>query len=78
MSPSLVGVIGAILGAYLGWVDAKILTGILGAMAEKKKGEGAEGSLLVRYRGQIKALVFVGSMVGFPMIGYWAGVSLAG
>ncbi|MFD1694140.1 hypothetical protein [Roseibium aestuarii] len=78
MTPSLAGLIGAGLGLYLGWLDGKVLSGILGAQAERKRGEGAGNSILVRYQAQIRALSLGCPLVAFPIIGYWAGISLAG
>ncbi|EFO33622.1 conserved hypothetical protein [Roseibium sp. TrichSKD4] len=78
MSVSIVGLIGAVLGLYLAWIDQKILKGILQAAEMKNREGGGDGGIAARYRAPLTALIVVVPMVGFPIVGYWAGASLAG
>ncbi|MBO6755565.1 MAG: hypothetical protein JJ902_04525 [Roseibium sp.] len=78
MSLSIAGLIGAALGLYLGWIDQKILTGMLQAAEMKNRQAGGDGGFAGKYRAPLQALIIAVPMVGFPIIGYWAGSSLAG
>ncbi|WP_186387943.1 MULTISPECIES: hypothetical protein [unclassified Stappia] len=79
MSVSIAGLIGAAIGLYVGWIDYKIVVGVLRAAAERqKRQQGGRDSLLGRYMGQIQILVMAFSLVGFPVVGYLAGSALAG
>ena len=78
MSLSIVGLIGAVLGLYLAWIDQKILKGILQATEMKNREAGGDGGFAARHRALLNALIVVVPTVGFPIVGYWAGVSLAG
>ncbi len=77
LTVSLSGAIGAAIGLYVGWIDYKILKGMLQAL-ESKGREGGTGGAVFRFRTLIGVLIFVIPMVGFPVIGYWAGSLLAG
>ena len=78
MSVSIAGLIGAAIGLYVGWIDYKIVVGVLRAAAERQKQRSGRESLLGRYMGQLQILVMAFSLVGFPVVGYLAGSSLAG
>ncbi|QGZ33369.1 hypothetical protein [Stappia indica] len=78
MSVSIAGLIGAAIGLYVGWIDYKIVVGVLRAAAERQKQQSGRESLLGRYMGQIQILVMAFSLVGFPVVGYLAGSALAG
>ncbi|WP_067215332.1 NADH dehydrogenase [Stappia indica] len=78
MSVSIAGLIGAAIGLYVGWIDYKIVVGVLRAAAERQKKQSGRESLLGRYMGQLQILVMAFSLVGFPVVGYLAGSSLAG
>ncbi len=78
MSLSLAGVIGAAIGLYIGWLDWKILKGIVQAAETKNRQAGGDGGVAARFRAQISAVIFVVTVIGFPVIGYWAASSLAG
>ena len=51
---------------------------LLVTLAERQKQQSGRESLLGRYMGQIRILVMAFSLVGFPVVGYLAGSSLAG
>lgn len=79
MSVSIAGLIGAAIGLYVGWIDYKIVVGVLRSAAERQKQQqGGRESLLGRNMSQIQILVMAFSLVGFPVVGYLAGSSLAG
>ncbi|WP_249689942.1 hypothetical protein [Stappia sp. WLB 29] len=78
MPVSIAGLIGAAIGLYVGWIDYKIVVGVLRAAAERQKQQSGRESLLGRYMGQIRILVMAFSLVGFPVVGYLAGSALAG
>jgi len=75
---SLAGVIGAAVGLYIGWLDWKILKGILQAAETKNRQAGGDGGVAARHRALLKALIFGVTMIGIPVIGYWAASQLAG
>ncbi|MCK7611225.1 hypothetical protein [Roseibium sediminicola] len=78
MSVSLAGVIGAAVGLYMGWLDWKILKGMLQAAETKNRQAGGDGGAAARYRALWSALIFGVPVIGFPVIGYLAGSMLAG
>ncbi|MEM8701693.1 MAG: hypothetical protein AAGF82_07700 [Pseudomonadota bacterium] len=78
MSISIAGVIGAVVGLYIGWIDYRILKGILQASEMKNRQAGGDGGAAARYKAPLSALIFGVPIVGFPVIGYWAASQLAG
>lgn len=78
MSVSLAGVIGAVVGLYVGWIDYRILKGILQASEMKNRQAGGDGGVAARYKAPLGALIFGVPIIGFPVIGYWAASQLAG
>ncbi len=78
MSVSIAGVIGALVGLYVGWIDYKILKGILQATEMKNRQAGGDGGAAARYKAPLGALIFGVSIIGLPIIGYWAASQLAG
>ena len=78
MSISVAGVIGAALGFYLGWIDWKILKGMVQAAELKNKERGGDGGFAAKFKTPLNWIVFVIPVIGFPIIGYWAGFQLAG
>ncbi|MEJ8474317.1 hypothetical protein [Roseibium algae] len=78
MSVSIAGLIGAALGGYLGWIDWKILKGILEAIEGKNRRGGGDGGLVARYGALLRGLSFAFPLIGFPIIGYLAGSQLVG
>ncbi|MDD7908513.1 hypothetical protein PUV47_01180 [Pseudovibrio exalbescens] len=76
---TLAGAIGAALGAYIGWLDCKILWGTLQAAVTKRKQTGATSAAsLERAEPHLRKLIFVITMFGFPIIGFLAGQTIAG
>ncbi|POF30201.1 hypothetical protein [Roseibium marinum] len=78
MSISLAGVIGAAVGLYVGWLDWKILKGMLQAMEAKNRQAGGDGGAAARYKTLLGVVIFGVPVIGFPVIGYWAASQLAG
>ena len=75
---SLAGVVGAAVGLYVGWLDYKILKGMLQAVEMKNKQAGGDGGAAAKYKALLSALIFGVPVIGFPIIGYWAASLLAG
>jgi len=75
---SLAGAIGAAVGLYVGWLDWKILKGMLQAAETKNRQAGGDGGVVARHKALLGALVFGVPVFGFPIIGYWAASQLAG
>jgi hypothetical protein len=75
---SLAGAIGAAVGLYVGWLDWKILKGMLQAAETKNRQAGGDGGVAARHKALLGALVFGVPVFGFPIIGYWAASQLAG
>ncbi|MEM5584973.1 hypothetical protein WNZ15_21125 [Roseibium sp. AS2] len=78
MSFSLAGVIGAAIGLYVGWLDWKILKGMVQAAEIKNRQAGGDGGAAVRYKALVSALIFGVPVIGFPIVGYWAASQLVG
>ena len=78
MSISFAGLIGAAVGLYIGWIDWKILKGLLQAAETKNRQAGGDGGVAARYHALLGALCFGVTMIGIPVIGYWAASRLAG
>ncbi|MCX2722529.1 hypothetical protein [Roseibium salinum] len=78
MSISLAGVIGAAIGLYVGWLDYRILKGMLQAAETKNRQAGGDGGAAAKYKALLSAVIFVVPVIGFPIIGYWAASALAG
>ena len=78
MSVSLAGVIGAAVGFYVGWLDYKILKGMLQATETKNRQAGGDGGWAAKHKALLSALIFGVPVIGFPIIGYCAASQLAG
>lgn len=74
----LPGLIGAAIGLYVGWLDWKILKGILQAAETKNRQAGGDGGVVARYKALWSALSFGIPVIGFPVIGFWAASELVG
>ncbi|MHA7773007.1 hypothetical protein [Roseibium sp. M-1] len=75
---SLAGVIGAAVGLYVGWLDWKILKGMLQAAETKNRQAGGDGGAVARHKTLLGVLIFGVPVIGFPVIGYLAASQLAG
>ncbi len=77
MEVSLAGVIGGAVGLYIGWIDHRILKGLLQAAEQRDKMQGGNG-FVTRHGAGLRGAVFFVPIVGFPVIGYLAGSQLVG
>ncbi len=78
MSISIAGLIGAAIGLYIGWIDYKIVAGVLQGAAERQRQRTGRDGLLGRNMGAVRAIVLGFGLIGFPVVGYLAGSTLAG
>ena len=80
MDLSLPGMIGAVVGAVIGWADFRMIGGLAGAKWIKMRSEAglADHPNTKKYGDMIQFVIFCFTQILFPFIGYWAGASLAG
>ncbi|MCG6121164.1 MAG: hypothetical protein MEP57_00430 [Microvirga sp.] len=77
---SLAGVIGAVIGLIIGWVDYRIVGGIVVAKlrATDKSKTAAEKADYERRIALLQKGLFVMTVVAFPVVGYFLGLAVAG
>ncbi|WP_319568542.1 hypothetical protein [Cohaesibacter marisflavi] len=77
---SLPGMVGALIGGVIGWADFKMIGGLVGAKWMKSRSERGLGNHpnTKRVGDWIQFGIWCGTQLLFPVIGYWAGASLAG
>ena len=81
MSISLPGMIGALIGFALAWVDWKAVSGILRHKHQQKAFAMTGAEERRRADARLRVLlkvVFVLFFIGFPVIGYLTGAQIAG
>ncbi len=77
---STAGLVGALLGLIVGWIDFKVV----GGWVEWKLREtdrsvtAAEKADYERRIGWFRRLWFMATVVPFPFVGYWLGRTIAG
>ena len=78
LSPA--GVIGAIVGLIIGWIDYKVAGGwVEGRLrATDRSKTAAEKADYERRIGWFRRIWFVATVVAFPIIGYWLGRTIGG
>ena len=79
MSLTLPALIGALVGLGLGWLDYRILSGVV--EGKLRKLDRSEGEELARFETKIrlmKAIFFVMTVVVFPVVGFFLGNTIAG
>lgn len=75
---SFTGLIGAVLGIYLGWLNYRLLLGFMEAAINKgKERNPAERSWVELAEPTIRKVIFALTIIGIPIIGYLAGASIA-
>ncbi|MCW2309299.1 hypothetical protein [Rhodobium gokarnense] len=77
---SLAGLVGALVGLGVGWLDWRMLSGILRARHVQKSmamPKDEAGRAEKRLNG-ILAAIFVLCFIGIPLVGYWTGVAIGG
>ncbi|MCT4655209.1 MAG: hypothetical protein N4A65_05310 [Cohaesibacter sp.] len=79
MDLSLPGMIGAALGLAIGWVDFKMIGGMVRAKYMQKRRDAglADHPDTEKYATWIQFAIFALTVGLFPVIGYWAGTTLA-
>ena len=80
MDVSVPGLIGALVGLAIGYVDYRVVGGVLEAKLRKlDRSQGATET--ARFEGKLRILrivFFVMTVLAFPLVGYWLGVTVAG
>jgi hypothetical protein len=77
---SIPGVIGAAIGAVLGYVDWRVVGGVVeGRLRKLDRSSGpAEAAVFERKLRILRAVLFVGTVLTFRVIGYLLGATIAG
>ncbi|MBS7803791.1 hypothetical protein KIH24_04300 [Rhizobiales bacterium TNE-4] len=79
MSLSLPELIGALIGLGLGWLDYRILSGVVeGKLRKLDRSEGEERAGFERKIRLMKGIFFVMTVGAFPVVGYLLGQTIAG
>ena len=80
MTISLAGVVGALIGLAVGWLDWKMVSGILRQkhVANSMTLPAAERAKAERRLGLILKGVFMLCFVGIPLVGYLTGAAIGG
>jgi len=77
---SVPGLIGALVGLAIGYVDYRVVGGVLQAKLRKlDRSQGAAET--AEFEGKLRILrivFFTMTVVAFPLVGYWLGVTVAG
>lgn len=74
---SIAGMIGGVLGIYLGWLNYRLLLGFLQAAVTKRKElDPAVNGWVELAEPTIRKLIFALTIIGIPIIGYLAGAEL--
>jgi hypothetical protein len=77
---SIPGLIGAALGVILGYVDWRVVGGVVeGRLRKLDRSSGpAETATFERKLRMLRAVLFVGTVITFLVIGYLLGVTISG
>ena len=77
---SSAGLIGALLGLILGWVDCKVVGAVIEGRlrATDRSATPAEKADYERRIGWFRRLWFVATVCAFPIVGYFVGRAIAG
>ena len=79
MSLTLPELIGALIGLGLGWLDYRILSGVVeGKLRKLDTSSQEEQPAFERKIRLMKAIFFVMTVGAFPVVGYLLGQSIAG
>ena len=79
MSLPLPALIGALVGLGLGWLDYRILSGVVeGKLRKLDRSEGEERASFETKIRLMKAIFFVMTVVAFPVVGFFRGNTIAG
>jgi hypothetical protein len=77
---SSAGLIGALVGLIVGWIDYKVVGGFIERRlrATDRSTTAAEKADYERRIGWFRRIWFVATVVAFPFAGYWLGRAIAG
>lgn len=80
MEPSVAGLIGAGVGLALGYVDYRVVSGVVeGRLRKLDDSSGPEQKAVFERKLRILRIVlFIGTVLFFPVIGYLLGLTIAG
>ena len=79
MSLTLPELIGALIGLGLGWLDYRILSGVVeGKLRKLDRSSQEDQPAFERKIRLMKAIFFVMTVGAFPVVGYLLGQSIAG
>ena len=80
MDVSVPGLIGALVGLAIGYVDYRVVGGVL--EAKLRKLDRSQGTAeMAQFEGKLRILrivFFAMTVLAFPLVGYWLGVTVAG
>ncbi len=75
---SIAGLIGGVMGIYLGWLNYRLLLGFMEAAINKDREQNpAEKGWVELAEPMIRKVIFTLTIIGIPIIGYLAGASIA-
>ena len=79
MSLTLPAIIGALIGLGLGWLDYRILSGVVeGKLRKLDRSSDEEKPSFERKIRLMKAIFFVMTVMAFPVVGFFLGNTIAG
>jgi hypothetical protein len=80
MEISFPGLIGALVGLAIGYVDYRVVGGVLeGKLRKLDRSSGpAEQQAFERKIRILRVVLFVMTVLAFPVVGYWLGITIAG
>ncbi len=75
---SVAGLIGGVMGIYLGWLNFRLLLGFMEAAINKEKERNPiETGWVEQAEQTIRKVIFTLTIIGIPIIGYLAGAGIA-
>jgi hypothetical protein len=79
MEISFPGLIGALIGLAIGYVDYRVVGGVLeGKLRKLDRSSGpAEQQEFERKIRILRVVLFVMTVLAFPIVGYWLGITIA-
>jgi hypothetical protein len=80
MEFSVPGLIGALVGLAIGYVDYRVVGGVVVARLRKldRSSGPAEREEFERKIRILRAVLFAMTVLAFPIVGYWLGITVAG
>ncbi|PSC06394.1 hypothetical protein SLNSH_03685 [Alsobacter soli] len=80
MELSIPGLMGAAIGLALGYVDFRVVGGVVESRLRKldRSGSPDEKAVFERKLGVLRGVLFLGTVMFFPVIGYLLGLTVSG